>query len=618
MSCDSFLVRLGGPVTLWFDNDNPDEINSMLSDGRDRSTYGNTGTCAAYNTYGKGRNRLDLKLNLGTHGMHFGVWTTHNESPVGSVEEQQRAAGHGSCLKGSCKLGTPYRIQYDVSDPFTWTLIMDTSVFELSRTYYCIYDNTFWLSNYFNLIQKQVPFSIDKVGLYSYFWMGHVMPPRTVNSNIKTIPPGMSIKVEFTRGTAPRVSVFCRQPVDITIDNSKLEPGYDPYTDRDVDVLGLLTESMAKEFEDTSNSEPVLFLSGGVDSALAGYALKNIFARPYRAVTVVSNPFTAEAERASLVAGTIGLDHRMIVFDTDSQAAAGFLSKLWRMYDVPVMDPASWPTAYALSMTVDEYKDQLCKIEFVDGTGADLSWGFKDLRLKNLNIALTGPAGSISRRILRPLISRFPAHLSKLTYFVRGGKSWLTHSGETLSTTMIVEEDRESCNTIEAEVTNWFHSVFRNCEQWPYDLKVSVTSLVDAMNRCCYKSLSPARAKGSGIVFPYLIREVLEVALSIPMEIKFTDNIVKWPIRHALAKCEGGAELARLPKGDFILPMHAWVKKNKEAILEEARSKKSIVRALDINWNYLSGVQGQRAVETFWSLCFLQQWANANLPGNCC
>lgn len=76
--------------------------------------------------------------------------------------------------------------------------------------------------------------------------------------------------------------------------------------------------------------------------------------------------------------------------------------------------------------------------------------------------------------------------------------------------------------------------------------------------------------------------------------------------------------MARLPKGDFILPMHAWVKKNKEAILEEARSKKSIVRALDINWNYLSGVQGQRAVETFWSLCFLQQWANANLPGNCC
>ena len=77
------------------------------------------------------------------------------------------------------------------------------------------------------------------------------------------------------------------------------------HTLTDVDVLSLLTESIAKEFEDTSNIEPVLFLSGGADSALPGMLEENI-SRPYRAVTIVSNPSTAEAEGV-LVAGTIDL-----------------------------------------------------------------------------------------------------------------------------------------------------------------------------------------------------------------------------------------------------------------------------------------------------------------------
>ncbi len=102
------------------------------------------------------------------------------------------------------------------------------------------------------------------------------MPPRTINSNIKRIPPGMSIRVACTRGMAPELSIVCRKPLYINIDTTKLEHGYDPYTDRDVDVLNLLTESIAKEFGDALNSEPVLFLSGGVDSALAGVCSENI------------------------------------------------------------------------------------------------------------------------------------------------------------------------------------------------------------------------------------------------------------------------------------------------------------------------------------------------------
>lgn len=605
---DSFLVRLGG------------HLNPSLCDGIPNGNSGipsarlESGIYNDYDTCNCRENGLSLKyeLDFRSDWMQLSIWRAGNEFETGCGERQQRPPGQVSPLKGSLKLGALYHVDYDVSDPFRWTLAMDTCPFELSKIYYAVYDDAFWLSNEFRLIQERVPFCVDKVGLYSYFWMGHVMPPRTVNSNIKRIPPGMSIRAACTRGMAPELSIVCRKPLDINIDKTKLEHGYDPYTDRDVDVLNLLTESIAKEFGDTLNSEPVLFLSGGVDSALAGYALKKIFPRPYRAVTIVSNPFTAEAERASLVAGTIGLDHQMIAFDTDG--AAGFLPKLWGMYDVPVMDPASWPTAYALSMIVDEYRDQVSRIKLVDGTGADLSWGFKDLKLKYLNIALTGPTGRLARSILRPLISEFPAYLSKLTYFVRGGDLWLTHSGETLSTTMIAREDRELCNTVETEVANWFHSVFRDCEQWPYGLKVSVTSLVDAMNRCCCKSLSPARACGADIVFPYLIREVLEPALSIPLPIKFKDGIVKWPIRYGLAKCEGGTELAKLPKGDFVLPMHTWVKKNREAILEEAGSRDSLIRDLDINWNYLRGVQGQRAVESFWSLSFLQEWAKTNLP----
>ncbi len=586
---DSFLVRLGGHLNPSFYDNSPNGNENRLS--------------------------LKYELNFRSDWMQFSIWRAGIGFESGCGEKHQTALGQGAPLKGSCKLGTLHHVDYDVSDPFRWTLAMDTTPFELSKIYYAVYGDTFWLSNEFRLIQERVPFCIDNIGLYSYFWMGHVMPPRTINSIIKRIAPGMSVKAASTRGMAPELSIACRNHLDINIDKTKLEQGYDPYTDRDVDVLGLLTESIAKKFDDDSGAEPVLFLSGGVDSALAGYALKKIFPRPCKAVTIVSNPSTVEAERAALVAGTIGLDHRMIVFDTDG--TTGFLPKLWAMYDVPVMDPASWPVAYALSIIVNEYKDQTPKIKFVDGTGADLSWGFKNLGLKNLNIVLTGPAGRIARLILRPLISEFPACLSKLTYFVRGGNSWLTHSGETLSTTMIAGEDRESCNTIEAEVINWFHSVFRDCEQWPYGLKMSVSSLADAMNRCCYKSLSPARAFGTDIVFPYLIPEVLETALSVPLQIKFKDRIVKWPVRYGLMKCEGGAQLAKLPKGDFVLPMHTWVKKNREAILEEARSRDSITGDLDINWSYLRGVQGQRAVEGFWSLGFLQGWAKTNLPQLC-
>lgn len=163
----------------------------------------------------------------------------------------------------------------------------------------------------------------------------------------------------------------------------------------------------------------------------------------------------------------------------------------------------------------------------------------------------------------------------------------------------------------------------------PYDVfnqvfrgkNVQKESYFDCMTHFDFKTLLPAllhvedrmsMAHGLESRVPFLDHPLIELAATIPSDVKFTNGRLKNVLKNSLGSLLPESVLLRTDKMGFPVPLHEWLKRPgivKEFVFDTLSCQKAITRDLVDNRKVLLGLEREaRFGRKIWGLLCLELW----------
>jgi asparagine synthase (glutamine-hydrolysing) len=454
---------------------------------------------------------------------------------------------------------------------------------------------------------------VDPEALEDYLAFGMVPGSRSILEGIEKLPPAHVLEVgpdDLDR--SPRR--YWR--LKIEPDRS---PGPEEWAER---IRAELEESVRMHL---MADVPVgAFLSGGLDSgvvvALASQATDErlkTFTIGFREESFSELPYARE------VANRYGTEHAEEIVTPD---AVGLLDELAHYFDEPFADPSAIPTYLVSRMAAKSVKVVL------SGDGGDEAFGGYARYAHDLNEATLRDwlPSWFRRAVLGPLGKRWPK------------SDWLPRPlrAKMFLTNIAMDADHAYANTLMlcrlplrrsliapdvAAVLNGHDPggqiVSAFTEAPPGDvlggmIAADVSSVLP--DDFLVKVDRASMAHGLEVRPPLLDHRLLELAATIPSDLKIREGKTKWILNRA---CGGllPATVADRPKHGFEMPIDAWLRGPLRGLIEETvldpRSRLSELinqqTARRVFRQHLSGVG--RHGQTLWSLVILARWADRYL-----
>jgi asparagine synthase (glutamine-hydrolysing) len=215
--------------------------------------------------------------------------------------------------------------------------------------------------------------SLDPVGLAQFLTMGYTLPPHTVYSSLRALPPGHLLEIDLRSGS-------CQERC---------------YYDLAARLVGLSQESSEepdypREFSEAvssrlmSDAQIGVMLSGGVDSTLVAIYASESPSRGLRAYTAGWNRESRynEFEAAARTCEILGIQHTRVVWDQESSWNS--LVSALADPDVPFSDVNSW----AIQRICEEARTQGVKVLLSGDGGDELLAGYPKRRIQKLLLVL--------------------------------------------------------------------------------------------------------------------------------------------------------------------------------------------------------------------------------------
>lgn len=239
-------------------------------------------------------------------------------------------------------------------------------------------------------------FGVSERGVHDFFMFGHVQPPRSIYSEIRSLPPGHILKIG---------------PDGEASEQAYWQPSF--ATGPSLSEAEWIEETRRQLIETTRRhmlaDVPVgVFLSGGVDSSAMSAAMKKVDPTPFKAFTI-GYPGSAidETEQAARIAKHLGLEH--IVLQLEPARTAEMLPAVQAAFDQPCAATSAVPHWHLSKLAAEHVKVVLC------GEGSDeIFAGYKRQRTAlaaarwHSAISASGP--------LAGLVGRLPAGTGKWAY----------------------------------------------------------------------------------------------------------------------------------------------------------------------------------------------------------
>lgn len=398
-------------------------------------------------------------------------------------------------------------------------------------------------------------FTIDKNAAIDYFTFGHVRRPRSIFAEVRTLDPGCYLTIGAEDESA--VSRYWR-PI---------------FRDHQYQSDREWIEQMRSTFQATCRRHmmadvPVAaFLSGGIDSSSVLAAMVAANRSPIQAFTI-SHPGHSidESDAAALIARHLGCEH--IVMPLEANEAMRALPAIAACYDEPFADMAAIPTWFVSKMAAQRVKVVLC------GEGGDeLFCGYK--RHRNADLIARHPHLVSLLKPLADLAGKLPATRSsnfnqlrqyseRFSEFAGAADGY----GQFFLATQIsssVVRDRVATSSLkrlartpleleEAYFANQETGAHCALDDFVYaDLTLNLPSaMLTRLDRASMAHSLEARV-------PFLSHKMVDWALSVPTRLKLHRGIGKYIVREA-AKPWLPAEILKLPKQGFQIPMAAWLR----------------------------------------------------------
>lgn len=428
-----------------------------------------------------------------------------------------------------------------------------------------------------------VTFQTDESALYDFFTYGYVPCPKTQFRNIRQLPPAGYLKFDTTRRQISSQGYYWTLNVqpDSTID----------VADAQDKVKDLLQTSVREQM--VADVSVGCFLSGGIDSSIVAAEASSL--RPSLQTFSVGFDDEAHSETpfATLAAECFQTTHHNVAYQP--LAASAQLANLKHMYEDPFADTSAFPTSQVAAFARQSVTVAL------SGDGGDelfggYRWYHRFARLLRFGATrLPGPAewlegihsqqrsGSLRRKVAG---AASMACADQLSLYARllgtppkaARRKWAAELG--------IHDDYDDW---------WSFRLY-----WRPDLPVRTRlqfldfhtylpdDILTKVDRASMRHSLEVRV-------PFLKRELIEFAFSLPESVRFADGQPKGILKHAYQQILPGDILRRSKKGFSIPPAHltAFEGGIRESILTDRTGKRHDADRVSFRFNH-SVSQGEQ------------------------
>lgn len=402
---------------------------------------------------------------------------------------------------------------------------------------------------------REIPgfeFSMDERGIHDFFQFGHVLGPRSIFRQVRSLEPGHVMTV----GTVGSVTRRFWKP-EVRPRNDLTEADWIEETRRR--VFGTVQDHMLSDV-------PLgVFLSGGVDSSAIAAGVAKVSGQPFKAFTVgFPGSKIDETAAAAAIARHLGCEH--VVLPIRPETAADVLPAVQRAFDEPTAANSAVPLWYLSRTAAEHVKVVLC------GEGGDeLFLGYKRQKWAQRMHRLSPLVRALGERAREARIPNLPTR--KLNYLkqhierFRAGASLNDGYERFFSAVTIAPADvrgricSRDCREIEdsesfAELADEFFSDAQpglsHLNQFMLgDLTVHMpASLLQRLDRSSMAHSLEARV-------PFLSHTFVDWALTVPEDLKLRNGVGKYVLRRAIEPLLPTGALSRQKLG-FQMPLADW------------------------------------------------------------
>ncbi|MBN1422535.1 MAG: asparagine synthase (glutamine-hydrolyzing) [Planctomycetes bacterium] len=363
-----------------------------------------------------------------------------------------------------------------------------------------------------------------------------------------------------------------------------------------------------------------VFLSGGLDSASIVACLRDIDVSPIRTFTIgFEGEEDGDRSAASLVAERFDTDHRELILPPPGIEC---LARIVGHFDEPFADPSTIPTE-----AISRFAGQSVKVA-LSGDGGDELFGgydwytrqtlmrpFRWLRWFKPLAGLLGSASGFRRRGAVGRLQRllYDASLPFERSFLRTAITFRPEDKIWLLDPKILP----ALGDLDAyfHLGRWFsRTQVEHAARWHDVERMLYADLRHYLPGSCLAKVDGASMMRSiEVRVPFLDREMVEFALSLPAHVKVRGLTTKWLVRKAMAD-RLPAELVNAPKKGFGMPLEPWFRGAlapvaEGRLLDPSSPLARLVQPERLRWMWTAHQEGRRDYgQHLWKLLILGIW----------
>ncbi len=468
--------------------------------------------------------------------------------------------------------------------------------------YYGFVEGGFIFASEIDVIAQHEKFKpeIDKEALSLYFRHGYIPAPFSIYKNIKKLDAGsvLEIKEPFTD-----ISIHKYWDIEKVAQSMKINQFQGTYVDAVERLDELITEAIKMQM--VADVPVGAFLSGGIDSTTIVALMQKVSNYPVKTFSIgFGEEKYNEALFAKASAGYLGTDHtELYVTDKD---ALDVIPNISRIYGEPYADSSQIPTYLVSKLAKSKVTVSL------SGDGGDeLFCGYT---LYNKMNAIWNKIGNIplqmrrlGRIVATPLDRNYKIHLVR-------------HYIDSVNASDLYNKTADIFENIDSIVMGVSVPAYKMNEYMPKAFYTDAREDIMLMDLLVYHPddiLVKVDRAGMAVSLesriPLLDKDVVEFALSLPLDYKIRGGVQKSVLRDVLFKYIPKDMMER-PKKGFSMPVAKWCRTGGlREWMEESLADERIMREGILNNNIIKKIKREflktgRYSEKVWYLCVFEQW----------
>ena len=500
-------------------------------------------------------NHLDLRERLRTRGA-APEWRGHSdtETLLACIE----AWGIESTLQSSAGM-----FAFALWDRAERSLVLARDRMGEKPLYYGWQGDTFLFGSELKALRAHPAFNatVDRGALALLLRHNYVPAPYSIWRGIHKLPPGTWLRLVAGRRNVEPVPYWSLAEV--------AEHGTaHPFQGSDGEALDALEQCLDKAVRGQMLADVPLgaLLSGGIDSSLVTALMQACSVRPVRTFTIgFDEKQYDEAAHARTVAAHLGTQHTELRLGTSD--ALALVPQVPAMYDEPFADSSQLPTHLVMQLA-----RQHVTVALSGDAGDEMFGGYNRYFLGPRLWRFLRPVPPVFRPLLARSMAMVPPAFASRVSGAGQARDKLQKLARTIGSARLGSID----DLYAALVSEWAHpesivvggvlpnNLLDDRSRWP-ELKDPAARMM-AMDGLTYlpddilvKVDRASMAVSLETRAPFLDRDVIELAWSLPQRMKLRDGQGKWALRQLLDRHVPRALVER-PKMGFGVPLDQWLR----------------------------------------------------------